>query len=139
MFHEWWFGVGAKCGFGALVIDLWLIDTSGPGAAAVAGFDAELSPEERARGARFRFQRDRERYLLIHGAVRRILGEVAGVAPGLLRFRANAFGKPELVEGDVPFNLSRSGDWGLLAVSRDGPVGVDLECRTEVPEAEAVA
>ncbi len=92
---------------------------------------ATLSDDERNRSARFRFERDRRRFVVAHGALRELLGRYLGSGPGQIRFVSNAFGKPELhpeFGGRLKFNLAHSGDLALIAVARDAEVGVDVEC-----------
>jgi 4'-phosphopantetheinyl transferase len=71
-------------------------------------------------------------------AVLRIaLGIYLDRPPESLAFALGPGGKPELAgpEGrDVHFNLSRSADRCVIAVSREGPVGVDVEKIREMPE-----
>ena len=91
---------------------------------------ATLSPEERFRSARFRFDRDRRRFVVAHGALRDLLGRYVGTRPGDIRFIHNAFGKPGLgpgLGGRLKFNLSHSGDLALIAIAADADVGVDVE------------
>ena len=96
----------------------------------IAGFYATLSRDERDRSARFRFARDRERFIAARGALRARLGRHVGTRPGAIRFAYNAFGKPALAPefgGRLKFNLSHSGDRALLAITTDAEIGVDLE------------
>jgi 4'-phosphopantetheinyl transferase len=79
---------------------------------------------------RFRFERDQRRYLVSHANLRRLLAQYAGCAPQELAFGVNEFGKPSLrnVPGEpLHFNLSHSDDVGLLAVTRVGELGADVE------------
>lgn len=63
-------------------------------------------------------------------ALRALLGLELGLAPATLRFELDAFGKPSLAgEPRVEFNLSHSGSVALVALSRGGPVGADVERR----------
>ncbi|HTE66177.1 MAG TPA: 4-phosphopantetheinyl transferase, partial [Candidatus Binatia bacterium] len=57
-----------------------------------AGLYATLSPDERNRSARFRFDRDRRRFVVAHGALRDLLGRYVGTNPGDIRFIHNGFG-----------------------------------------------
>src|SRR5881397_1867586 len=57
---------------------------------------ATLSEDERNRSARFRFERDRRRFVVARGALRDLLGRYLDIDPGQIRFIYNAFGKPEL-------------------------------------------
>lgn len=123
------------------VITVWRIplDASRPPAADELGI---LSEMERARAARFMRDTDRNRFFHSHVATRRILGEALGVAPAAIQFGAGKSGKPLLASpGDsgFEFNLSDSGDLALLALSRLGPVGVDVERVRPLTDMEAIA
>ena len=97
--------------------------------AAPEPFYATLSDDERSRAARFRFERDRRRFVVARGALRELLGRYLDTDPGQIRFIYNAFGKPELDPdfGRLNFNLAHSGDIALIAIARDADVGVDVE------------
>jgi 4'-phosphopantetheinyl transferase len=98
-----------------------------------------LSPEERERAGRFRFARDRNRFVLGRSFLRTLLGTYTGEAPARVRLEAMEAGKPFLAgRSDLHFNLSHCEDRGVLAVA-NRPVGVDLERVREVPEADAIA
>jgi 4'-phosphopantetheinyl transferase len=92
-----------------------------------------LSAEEQARADRFFRDVHRRRFVIAHGALRRILADYLDVMPGVLEFVTGEHGKPALtpIAGPQPaaveFNLSHSGDLALVAVTRANPVGVDVE------------
>ena len=86
-----------------------------------------LSNDERVLAGRLRFDRDRRRYIAAHGILRMILARYAGDDPGNLRFHAGLYGKPELKDTPVRFNISHSDDVMLCAVARGREVGVDVE------------
>lgn len=92
-----------------------------------------LSPHEQERVRRFYFPHHGRRYAIAHSALRHILAGYDRVDPRRLQFHTGEHGKPELAFGGVinpealHFNLSHSGDLALLAVARDGAVGVDVE------------
>ena len=91
---------------------------------------ALLSAEERARANRFRFERDRTRYINAHGVMREILGSYIGVDAASLQIARAENGKPCLDDqyrADMQFNLSHSGWYGIVAVSFGRRVGVDVE------------
>ncbi len=93
-------------------------------------FYATLAPDERARAARFRFPEHRERFIAAHGALRDILSRYLNLPAGQLAFSTTPHGKPTLTAPDhawLQFNLSHSGDLALVAVTRDHPVGIDVE------------
>lgn len=99
------------------------------------GFDESwslLSADEQARAQRFHREQHRQRFVLAHGALRRILGGYLGARPHSLAFVAGEHGKPalsldEIGGAEVQFNLSHSGDLALVAVTQSSPVGVDVE------------
>jgi 4'-phosphopantetheinyl transferase len=89
-----------------------------------------LSGDERKRAARYRFERDRVRFILRRGVLRTILGVYLRRAPQDLCFEYNSYGKPRLSEADnaaIDFNASSSGDVALAAIAREREVGVDVE------------
>jgi 4'-phosphopantetheinyl transferase len=112
------------------LVRLWRVDLGqAPGEAAVA----TLSAAERARAARFVFERDRRRYLAAHAALRRLLAETTGIAASDLVSHEGPFGKPYLPGPAAPsFNLSHSGDMALIGI---GPPGVEIGVDVEVPRA----
>jgi 4'-phosphopantetheinyl transferase len=96
-----------------------------------------LAPDESERRGRESHQVWRRR-VVARAALRIALGRHLDRPPGSLEFALGPGGKPRLAGAaggnDVFFNLSRSGDLCLIAISDDGPVGVDVEEIRDVPE-----
>lgn len=89
-----------------------------------------LSEDEQERAGRFRFHRDRIRFVASHGWLRRLLGRYVGADPAALLFTTEGKDKPRLApdrSSDVRFNMSHSQDLAVYAISRERDVGVDLE------------
>jgi 4'-phosphopantetheinyl transferase len=108
-------------------VDVWIILLD----RAVGESDwSVLEPSERARAGRFRKETDRDRYVVCRSALRRILGTYIDRAPERLEFEYGKHGKPFLTGEDLHFNVSHAEGKSLIAVSRAGPVGVDLEPET---------
>ena len=61
------------------------------------------------------------------GALRDVLAAYLETSPEAIRIVDGAHGKPELAGGELHFNLSHSGDVGLVAVAAEREVGVDVE------------
>lgn len=95
----------------------------------IADYRARLSPEEQARADAFHFESDRHRYVISHGALRSLLASKLNLAPRDVVILQNDWEKPrvESAHGALHFNLSHSGDFAFVAISRDCEVGVDIE------------
>lgn len=89
--------------------------------------ESTLSADEAERAARFRFEVDKNRFIVAHGALRKILGRYLNCDPAELTFSINQYGKPALVNSALEFNLSHSGDFVLIAVTQGRKIGVDVE------------
>lgn len=101
---------------------------------------ALLSAEERARGARFRFEAHRRRFVAGRTVVRTILGRYLDREPRDLEFRYSPQGKPALRScSNLTFSLSHSDTLALLAVGSVDPLGVDVERIHVIPEMDAIA
>lgn len=119
------------------VVDLWRLSLAALYAGGVP--EEELGPEERARAAGFDRAAARLRFVAGRLALRRVLSRYLGVAPaevlvvdGPCRWCGAAHGKPRLADDAPRFNLSRSGDLVVLAVTADQDVGVDVQ-RMQAP------
>lgn len=109
-------------------IHLWRSPLRPDSAQQLQALAQTLSADERERADRFKFEPDRQRFIMGRGILRSILAKYLDTAPGELQFLYNAYGKPELPAGDrlLHFNLSHAGEWALVAIA-PAPVGVDLE------------
>jgi 4'-phosphopantetheinyl transferase len=91
---------------------------------------ATLTCEERNRSARFRFERDQQRFIVAHGVLHDLLGRYLHTQPDQIDFVYNAFGKPDLSPefgNRLKFNLSHSAALALVTIASGSNVGVDLE------------
>lgn len=102
-----------------------------PQAAREAVASTWLDAAEQSRSRRFRNAPARRRYVLCRAALRALLCEQIGCANEQLSFGAADGGKPfALLDGrpvGVAFNVSHSGEHGLIALAPAGRVGVDVE------------
>lgn len=109
-------------------LELYWFDLDAPGAAADA-CRAWLNAEERARAARLLVPLHGARFLSARAHLRCLLASRMGCAPAEVAFRYGMQGKPRLA-GDPPplhFNLSHSGQFGLIGLHRSRELGVDIE------------
>lgn len=104
-------------------------------------FARTLATDEQARAARFVFDRDRNAYTAARGALRSLTGRYTGHAPEAIAFGYLAKGKPYLTSppGGLHLNVSHSGDYALLAFTRAGELGVDVERRRALSDLAALA
>lgn len=88
----------------------------------------ELSSGELERANKFYFEEDRNRYLITRSILKKILSRMLNTVPGQLRFEFNAYGKPFLKsDPGLFFNVSHSGNFGLIAITSIADIGVDVE------------
>ncbi len=90
-----------------------------------------LDDEERARAARFVFERDRHQFIAAHALLRILLQELAGGPAGAWRFTVGPHGKPSLHPdhrlGRLAFNISHTRGAVACAMTLDRDIGVDIE------------
>jgi len=88
-----------------------------------------LSPEEHERVRCYRHDGDRFSFIQRRAWLRRILASVTGIEAAQLELGVSPHGKPILLNGPLTlfFNMASSRNFVLYAVSRENPVGVDLE------------
>ncbi|MFL6117754.1 MAG: 4'-phosphopantetheinyl transferase family protein [Catenulispora sp.] len=106
------------------LVSAWLVgdDVS---AAEEAEFFETLDADERRRADRLDTTRARRRFIVAHGAVRRIVADHLGTPPADLTRRIGRHGKPELP--GVQVNYSHSGGLCLVALSATRQVGADIQ------------
>lgn len=102
-----------------------------------------LSEDERLRADRFATARLRNRWLVSRAGLRDILAKYCGTRPSAVRFGTEPTGKPvlsgEKASAALHFNLSHSGTIAAVAVSKAGPVGVDVEYLRPISDWHQVA
>ena len=86
-----------------------------------------ISDEERIRAGMFRFDRDRDRFVRGRGYLRTILAECLDITPETLDLKKHEHGKLYLEGDPIYFNLTHSAGAGVIVVSEEHSIGVDLE------------
>jgi 4'-phosphopantetheinyl transferase len=100
---------------------------------------ALLTAEEIARAEGYARDEDRRRRLAARALLRLTLAEALGRSPTALVFATGAHGKPSLTGAGLAFSLSHSAERLLIAVSRAGEVGADVERRGVARDLDAAA
>jgi len=133
---------GALPNLGQDEIHVWIIAVTARRVGDVEGIET-LTPAERARASRFRSELNRTSFMQRRAALRMILAGYLEVAPRDIAFTLNEFGKPSV---DAPqgsaafsFNTSHSGTVAMIALTRSGHIGIDVERLRPLVEAENIA
>jgi 4'-phosphopantetheinyl transferase len=124
-----WQNAKSPAPLSAAVIHVWRVSLAADEKQG-AGFLAILSADERKRAAGFKFEVDRQRFVVAHGVLRLLLAAYLRELPERLVLVPDSRGKPRLAgpSGDsIRFNLSHSGDMALCAFAQGLEVGVDIE------------
>lgn len=99
-----------------------------------------LSADEQARAARFKFDADRRRFTVSRGTLRQLLARYLPLEPARIQFDVGPQGKPAPAgQPEFHFNLAHSGELALIAVTKNQPVGVDVEQLRPMPDREMIA
>lgn len=115
----------------AEIVSVWLVPLA-PRVAAetIARCEALLDVSERERAGRFRDGPTRGQFVVARATLRRLLTtHDPTVTPREWRFDVGRHGKPSLFGGtsDLNFNYSHAAGLIAIAISRGGPVGIDVE------------
>jgi 4'-phosphopantetheinyl transferase len=124
---------------GARDVHVWAAHTDIP-SGAQPGLAGLLSRDEQGRAAKFRVESHRNHFIAGRAILRSVLAKYLVCAPDLLQFGYSPQGKPSLAgqfaESGLWFNLAHSEGIALIAVTRLGPVGVDVEHIRPIADAD---
>lgn len=111
-------------------VHVWRVDLEQP-EAVVQRFRSTLEEDELSRADRFHFEKDRRAFVVSRGFLRRVIGRYLETKPELVRFAYGPYGKPaldgEYKNSSLRFNMSHSRGVGLVAVTENKELGVDVE------------
>jgi len=116
-----------SCGF-ALTnndIDIWRINIS-DNLPLLTSFLSIIQPGEIARANKYFHIKDKNRFIISRGALRYILGKYLNRTPNSIEFGIGENKKPHIINSDLHYNISHSGDWILCAIS-NSEIGADTE------------
>ena len=86
-----------------------------------------LSLEETEKYKKFIHEKDVVKYVCNHRFLRQVLASYLNLNPKEIEFSYTKLGKPFIKKSNLFYSLSRRNKYGLLAVSKDDEVGVDIE------------
>jgi len=132
-------GIGRTIDFGD--VHVWAVEEGGDDQTQLL---AVLDADERARAARFRFERHRREFVAAHWLLRRALSYYDGRPPAAWRFASEPGGRPVIAgdshgRGPLRFSLSHAGGGALVAVTHELAVGVDLEGQASLARINEIA
>ena len=95
----------------------------------IVAFHERLSEQEKERAARFKFLIDRNSYIITHGRLRQILGQLLECEPSKIGFVYNNYGKPSISDQypKIHFSLSHSSGLSIIGFDTNSEIGVDIE------------
>ena len=109
--NQWRPGILSALSLPTKMVHVWRLYMDQPDST-VATWRKSLSAEERERGDRFYFERDRRRFVISRAAVKHLLSVYSGVPVKDIVFHKGPYGKPyltaELGDGELQFNVSHS-------------------------------
>ncbi len=111
--------------------------------AIVAQMAKVLSADELKRAKRFHFQKHRDRFIVAHALLRKLLSDYTKTELRRIVFAFSKNGKPCLLEKPgrkkIGFNLSHSKDYALIGFAHERAIGVDLEYIRDITDMAKVA
>jgi 4'-phosphopantetheinyl transferase len=110
-------------------VQLWRIDLA-DATGLQNHLTTRLSPSEQLHASRYRLEQAQVHFSVGRACLRALLGNVSGLDPVSIAITTGVHGKPEspnLNGQRVDFNVAHSKDTILVALSRNGGVGVDVE------------
>jgi 4'-phosphopantetheinyl transferase len=94
-------------------------------------FQKILSVDEIERATKFHFEKDRRKFIVARGTLRKILGYYLAIKPEEIIFEYTSFDKPIIAHkqnnDNINFNLSHSDELVLYAVTLNRKIGIDVE------------
>lgn len=93
----------------------------------IARYQAVLSAAEQERAAQFKASQSQRDFIIMRGSLRLLLSRYIQCSPEELEILVAAQGKPYLADSTWQFNISHTQGAGLIAITRNLPVGVDIE------------
>lgn len=123
-------------------LHIWRVPQDVP-EVALARYWLFLADDEQARANRFRFDRDRNHYVVARAVLRLVIGRYLSLPPDQITFTYSKYDKPALAPVSsgkrLQFNVSHSGGLALMAFCLDAEVGIDVEKQRPLTDGEQIA
>jgi len=107
------------------IVELWQVPLDNE--AECERVQANLIPTEHERARRLIVPAAKRRFMVARGVLREILAQYLACKPADVLFQHMDEGKPYIAGGSLEFNIAHSGDKALIAITKEYPLGVDIE------------
>lgn len=107
-------------------VDLWIVSLPIK-PTLLASLEHFLNTKESENLKSFRNKILRDNAVASRGSLRFILSKYLGKSPNLIAIDTNKYGKPYIPDSNLKFNVSHSGKYILVALSKDIDLGIDIE------------
>ncbi|MEY3288945.1 MAG: hypothetical protein RLZZ419_1187 [Pseudomonadota bacterium] len=93
-----------------------------------------LDEAEQKQAQKFKQVLLQQRYVVIHGRLRQLLGQLLNQAPEKISIKKSEYGKPYLVDyPELAFNISHTADKVVIALGWNCHLGIDIEiCKPRI-------
>ena len=123
-------------------IHVWTTELDlAPGA--IRHFERLLPPGEMQRIAKFKTPELRSRHTVVKGTLLSLIAQYTGDDAENIELGTTELGKPYLLHDDgdrnLQFNVADSNDLAIYAITKGGPIGVDLEEVIPLPDWQIMA
>lgn len=98
-----------------------------------------ISADEQLRADKFHFEDDRVTYISCHALLRIIIAKYLVINPLEIAYIYNKDNKPELFDAGLNFNITHSKEAFAIGISKDFPLGIDIENVDQNIDIELVA
>lgn len=106
-------------------VHIWIIDIEKYSS---DDFWSILSDKEREKANRYQFDKPKNNFIVTRGCLKTILAKYLQTTPAEIEFIYTYNGKPALeAENNLYFNVSHSKELGVIGVTQNDDVGIDVE------------
>ncbi|MEO8211506.1 MAG: 4'-phosphopantetheinyl transferase superfamily protein [bacterium] len=108
-------------------------------AAEINDLESILSTDELTKAYRYKFEADKNNYIVCRALLRNILSDYLSIKPSLITFSYYEKGKPYINNSFIKFNLAHSHNYAVFAFTPGKEVGIDIEYYRELQDALQIA
>jgi 4'-phosphopantetheinyl transferase len=107
-------------------VHIWTITLDNP-PLPITELTSFLSEDEQKKSDRYKFDTDRNKFIICRGMLRMILSKYINTDPKSLNFEYTDKGKPSLTNSELSFNLSHAENLAVYGITMNKNIGIDIE------------